>query len=70
MSDDGRMGVLNGVAITESKSFAMPVTPRHLITLKTDPKTTKYLDLTAKQVENANGKQIQHALFEYYSLPD
>ena len=43
MSDDGRMGVLNGVAITDSKSFAMPVTPRHLITLKTDPKPQNIL---------------------------
>lgn len=70
MGDNGRMGVLNGVAITDSKSFAMPVTPKHLVTLKTDPKTTKYIELTAKQVENANGKQVQHALFEYYSKPD
>jgi hypothetical protein len=70
MSDDGRMGVLNGVAITDSQSFAMPVTPRHLVTLKTNPKTTKYIELTAKQVENANGKQVQHALFEYYSKPE
>lgn len=69
MTKDGRMGVMNGVPITECDSFAMPVTPSHLITLKTNPKTVEYLKLTSKEVDNANTKQMQHALFEYYSKP-
>lgn len=69
MNNDGRMGIMNGVPITEADSFAMPITPRHLITLKSNPDTLDYLKLTSKQVENANGKQIQHALFEYYMKP-
>lgn len=69
MMNDGRMGVLNGVPITEADSFAMPVTPHHLATLKTNPETKKYRQLTAKQVKNANAKQIQHSIEEYYSKP-
>lgn len=70
MSNDGRMGVLNGVAITDADSFAMVVSPKHLVTLKTSPSKTKYIQLTAEQVANVNTKQVQHSLYEYYSVPE
>jgi hypothetical protein len=69
ISDDGRMGVLNGVAILEAKSFAMPFTPKHLIAAKSSPETKRYITLTSAEVLAANSKQKQNAIRYYYSKP-
>ncbi len=66
---NGSLGALNGVPITEAVSFAMPLTPKYLVALKSHPTTKKYKNLTAKQVENANNKQLLLAAKEYYSKP-
>lgn len=63
ITNKGKMGV----PITEADSFAMPLTPTHIVALKTDPESKEYFELTAEQVRAANSKQIQRALEIYYS---
>lgn len=55
-----------GVPITEADNFAMPLTPRHIVALKTKP-TKKYTQLTPKHVQAANKKQEERALEVFYS---
>lgn len=70
ISKDGNGDVITGAPITEAESFAIPLTPRHLVTLKTKPASKKYIDLTDRQVENVNSKQISFSIKEYYSVPE
>jgi hypothetical protein len=37
------------------------------VSLKKNPDTLKYKKMTAKQVENANNKQLMQMVKEYYS---
>lgn len=66
---NGNFGALNGVPITEARAVAMPLTPRHIVALKTKATSKKYRNLTAEQVKNANDKQLKLAIGEYYSKP-
>lgn len=65
----GRFGALNGVPITESKGFAMPLSPKHIVSLKKNATSKKYVLLNARQVQNANDKQLKQAVNCYYTKP-
>jgi hypothetical protein len=67
MASDGRMGVLNGVAILEASSFAMPLTKKHIVAAKSKPQNKKYIELSAAHVKAANKKQQDVAVGYYYS---
>jgi len=69
MDRDGHLGILQGVAILQATEFAMVMTPKHVITLKSGEQGIKYISLTQKEVDNLNKKQIVHSLHEYYSMP-
>jgi hypothetical protein len=66
---DGRFGVLQGVSLLEARACAMPLTPRHLVALKTHQTTAKYHRVTAEQVAAANDKQRMLAVEAYYKKP-
>ena len=69
ISKDGHLGILAGVPITEATGFSMPLGPKHLVALKTNALSRKYLQLSAEHVRNANEKQLAQAIRVYYSLP-
>jgi len=69
MDREGNLGILQGVAILQATEFAMVMTPKHVITLKSGQQGIKYVYLTSVQVDNLNKKQIDHSLHEYYSVP-
>jgi hypothetical protein len=56
-----------GIPITEANVIAMPLTPKHLVSLKKNPDTKKYKKLTAKQVNTANNRQLGLMEEHYYS---
>lgn len=56
-----------GIPITEANVIAMPLTPKHLVALKKNPDTKKYKQLTAKQVDTANNRQLGLMQEQYYS---
>ena len=59
------------VPITEATMCIMPLTPKHLVALKThpDPDATRYIDLTEKDVAKINHLQKSQAISEFYSKP-
>lgn len=65
----GHFGVFAGVPITDAKSIAMPLTPKHIVALKKNPETQKYKKLDTKQVEMANSRQLGQMTSEYYAKP-
>lgn len=67
---DGNFGMLNGVAITDARSVAMPLTPKYIVAIKTKPSTKKYRQLTKEQVEKANSRQTLLAMEQCYSKPE
>jgi hypothetical protein len=66
---NGNFGIFAGVPITNARSIAMPLTPKHLVALKKNPETQKYKKLEPKQVETANSRQLGLMTNEYYSKP-
>lgn len=65
----GNFGVFAGVPITDARSVAMPITPKHLVALKKNPDTQKYKKMNAKQVEIANSRQLGQMSSEYFTKP-
>jgi|GEM_PF-2864121 len=65
----GNMGVLQGVSITDAQGLAMPLSPTHIASIKTNPTETKYIKLTFEQVTSANKKLHSLSLSKYYRLP-
>ncbi len=70
ISEDGKIGVLAGVAITNSSSFLMPLSPKHLVALITKNNSSHYKPLSSKTVGNFNAKVLSQCLREYYTLPE
>jgi hypothetical protein len=66
----GKFGVLGGVPILQATEFVMPMTPRHIVGLKSHPLTKKYRQLTGVQVRNSNSVQIAQAMDSFYSAPN
>ncbi|HUD11292.1 MAG TPA: DUF4238 domain-containing protein [Candidatus Saccharimonadia bacterium] len=66
---DGRFGVFQGVSLTDARACAMPLTPHHLVALKTNQTTDRYHRLTAGQVTAANDKERMLAIEAYYKQP-
>jgi hypothetical protein len=57
------------VPVTEANYVGMPITPKYLVALKKNPDKKKPVMLTEKQVKNANNKQVELALTNYFSVP-
>lgn len=68
ISDDGRLGILEGVGITNSVGFVIPLGPKHMAALTVKPQPQTYTKLTVDHMRNANMKAIQGSLHEFYSL--
>lgn len=66
---DGKVGILNGVPFKSSIAFGMPLTPKHLVTLKSKDISNRYVTLSGTQVEAANRKQKIAATEVYLSRP-
>jgi hypothetical protein len=66
---NGNFGIFAGVPITDARSVAMPLTPKHLVALKKNPETQKYKTLKPEQVETANSRQLGLMTSEYYTKP-
>lgn len=69
MDKSGRLGPKEGVAIMNASEFAMVMTPKHVVALKSGKQAKTYMKLTARQVRALNDKQIKHSLSEYYQAP-
>lgn len=67
---NGNFGMLNGVAITDARGVAMPLTPKYIVAIKTKPFAKKYRQLTKEQVEKANSRQALLTMEQYYSKPE
>lgn len=66
---NGNFGIFAGVPITNARSIAMPLTPKHLVALKKNPETQKYKMLKPEQVETANSRQLGLMTNEYFTKP-
>ncbi len=65
---NGSIGILQGVALNQSDSFGMPISPQYFVAV-TSVGPSCFVPLTENQVRSANGKQITGCLSEYYSKP-
>lgn len=57
------------IPITEANVIAMPLTPKYLVALKKNPDTKKYKQLSAKQVDTANSRQLGLMQEHCFSVP-
>ncbi len=69
-SPDGRIGIKAGVRVNESLDIEMPLTPQHLVTVKSNPPNRKYVTLSVEEVDAANNRQRALAEYEYFGLPE
>lgn len=69
MTNDGRMGMLQGVAFDQSDNVIIPLGPKYVAALITKNPITSYRKLTNGNVNNLNLRILNQCIKEYYSLP-
>ena len=68
VSDDDKVGVLNGVAFKQSVGVFLPLTPWHIVALADKAHYKNYLNLSANQVRAFNKLTKRQCISEYYAL--
>lgn len=68
MSNDGRIGIIQGVAFDQSNSVVMSLGPKHIGALITKNPIKEYRKLSSMQVENYNNRVIANSYREFYKI--
>lgn len=66
ISNDRRIGVINGVALKNSTGLFLPITPNHIVSLTNKKNDDKYIKLSAKNVKTINTLTKENCLNQFY----
>lgn len=67
ISEDDRIGYKEKVALMESTTVFLPLSPKYVVALVTKSNYPKFIKLSAKHVRNINSKTKRNCMREFYA---